>query len=168
MTAAVHPFERAGLGRAPFRCTGWYESKYQACHGAPIQPGSSCDYCSQGIMLVYVIKSADGKQFKVGCDCVAKVARACAKTDFEREARRMVDAVNKIKTAASNARKDERITAALAKLEANRDRLAEMRIFDGYRERQALERLEWMFKNAGRAGKIKAAKQLDELLGGAA
>jgi hypothetical protein len=161
---AIHPFERAGLGSAPFRCVGSYESKYQACHGAPIQPGSSCDYCGQGIMTVFRINSADGKEFKVGCDCVAKTARECAKTDLERDARRVVDAVNKIKTAAANTRKDVTIAAALVKLEANRETLEGVRLFDGYRERFAVEYLEWMFKNAGRTGKLKAARQLEELL----
>lgn len=161
---AVHPFERAGLGAAPFRCAGSYEAKYQACHGAPIQPGASCDYCGQGIMLVYVIKSSDGKTFRVGCDCVAKTARACAKTDLERAARLVVDQVNKIRTAAANARKDELISSAISKMEANRGRLAEMLVWDGYRDRNAIHRLEWLFRHAGRSGKIKAAKQLDELL----
>ncbi len=69
----VHRFEQAGLGKAPFRVVGFSESKYQACPGAPIQPGSSCDYCGTGIMNVFLIKAACGKTFKVGCDCVAKV-----------------------------------------------------------------------------------------------
>lgn len=68
----VHPFERAGLGMAPFRFVGHFVSKYQACPGAPIQPGSSCDYCGTGIMDVFRIRSTDGKEFKVGCDCVRR------------------------------------------------------------------------------------------------
>lgn len=164
MTSAIHPFERAGLGKGPFRCTGSYESKYQACHGAPIQPGTSCDYCGQGIMTAFKIRSADGKQFKVGCDCVAKTYRECAKTDMERDARKVVDAVNRIKTAAANKRKDEVIAEALATFEANREALAGMTLCDGRSDRNALERLEWMFANAGRTGKIKAAKQMNELL----
>lgn len=68
----VHVFERAGLGKAPFRFVGFYEKTYQACPGAPIQPGSTCDYCGQGIMICCEILSADGKRFKVGSDCVNK------------------------------------------------------------------------------------------------
>lgn len=171
MASTIHPFERAKLGMAPFRCVGWYESKYQACHGAPIQPGSSCDYCGQGIMLVFRITSSDGKEFKVGCDCVAKTARECAGTDAERAARKVLDQVNKIKTAAANKRKDAVIAAARAKLEANRASLAERTIATGSRvhpartyERNALEYFDWMFKYSGRTGKLKAAKQLEDLL----
>jgi hypothetical protein len=74
----IHPFEAAGLGLAPFRYVRFYQAKYQACQGAPIQPGASCDYCGTGIMNVYVINSSDGKEFKTGCDCVYKTF---AKTD---------------------------------------------------------------------------------------
>lgn len=72
----VHVFERAGLGRAPFKVVGSFELKWQAHPGAPIQPGGSCDYCGQGIMYAAAIRSADGKQFKVGCDCVARTGDA--------------------------------------------------------------------------------------------
>lgn len=73
MTTTIHPFTRAGFGPAPFRCTGMSVLKYQACHGAPIQPGTSCDYCGTGIMYAFWIVNADeSRRFKVGCDCVAK------------------------------------------------------------------------------------------------
>lgn len=166
-TSAIHPFERAGLGRAPFRCVGFYESKYQAIPGdpsCPIQPGSMCDYCAAGIMNVFVIKSADGKEFKVGCDCVAKTYDACAKTELERDARRLRDEVNRRRTAYLNGRKDQRIAAALTKLETNREVLAGKSIATRTYERNALECFDWMFKNSGRTGKLKAAKQLDDLL----
>lgn len=72
-SSKVHPFERAGLGVAPFRFVGWHESKFQAHPGAPVRAGSSCDYCPQAIMIVCVIEDANGKRFKVGCDCARKV-----------------------------------------------------------------------------------------------
>lgn len=71
-----HVFERSGLGLAPFRFVGFSKMVYQACPDAPIQPGTSCDYCGTGIMYVCHIKSADSKQFKVGCDCVNKTGEA--------------------------------------------------------------------------------------------
>jgi hypothetical protein len=71
--STIHPFTRAGFGPAPFRCTAVTVEKYQACHGAPIQPGTSCDYCGTGIMYAYWIENADSsRRFKVGCDCVTK------------------------------------------------------------------------------------------------
>jgi hypothetical protein len=73
---AMHPFERAGLGKAPFRVVGFAVHKYQACQGAPVQCGTSCDFCGQGIMNAAQVKSADGKTFKVGCDCVRRAGDA--------------------------------------------------------------------------------------------
>ncbi len=72
----IHKFEAAGLGKAPFRVVGFSVRKYQACYGAPIQPGASCDYCGTGIMNVYTIASSDERRFVVGCDCVAKTGDA--------------------------------------------------------------------------------------------
>jgi hypothetical protein len=71
-----HVFERAGLGLAPFRFVGFSTMIFRACPDAPPQPGTSCDYCGTGIMYVCRIKSADGKLFKVGCDCVNKTGEA--------------------------------------------------------------------------------------------
>lgn len=75
-TPPVHRFEAAGLGTAPFTLESFQICKWQACPGAPIQPGAACDYCGQSIMLVFVIRGADGRRFKVGCDCVEKTGDA--------------------------------------------------------------------------------------------
>ncbi len=109
---AKHVFERAGLGKAPFRYVGMTESKYQACHGAPVQPGSSCDYCGQGIMYVCEILSADGRRFKVGCDCVARTGDAglIAAYKHSPEVRKM----NRDKAAARDARNREAWAAIMA------------------------------------------------------
>lgn len=68
----VHPFERVGLGKAPFRVAGYEKRVFYACPGAPMQCGGSCDYCGTGIVHTFIIVSADGKRFVVGSDCVAK------------------------------------------------------------------------------------------------
>jgi hypothetical protein len=93
----VHKFELAGMGKAPYRYTGMTKSVYQACPDAPVQPGSTCDYCGTGIMYVFGLLSSDGKRSKVGCDCIFKsddsglrkaIARDKAKHDREvRQAR---------------------------------------------------------------------------------
>lgn len=69
----MHAFERAGLGKAPFKFVSFGTKTYQACPGAPVQPGSSCDYCGTAISGEFWIKSADGKHSKVGCNCIEKV-----------------------------------------------------------------------------------------------
>jgi hypothetical protein len=72
----VHPFEKAGLGKAPFKCVAVtvnvYDSGAGSLFGSYKQPGGSCDYCGTGIMYEYWITGADGSKFKVGSDCVAK------------------------------------------------------------------------------------------------
>lgn len=67
----MHPFEKAGLGKAPFRCVAVTQNWYSAAPGH-LQPGGSCDYCGTGIAYEYHIESAAPGRFKVGCDCVWK------------------------------------------------------------------------------------------------
>ena len=69
----IHPFEKAGLGKAPFSCTGVSENVWENGDGTT-KGGGVCDYCGTGIRWEFWIKGsiAGAKQFKVGCDCVAK------------------------------------------------------------------------------------------------
>jgi len=77
----VHPFEKTGLGKAPFRFSRYEQMTYRAHPDAPAQPGGSCDHCGTAIMHAYWIASADGRTFKVGCDCVFKTYRTAPKKD---------------------------------------------------------------------------------------
>jgi hypothetical protein len=67
----THPFEKAGLGQAPFRCVGVTENVFML-PGGESKAGGCCDYCYTGIRYEFHIESADDKHFKVGCDCVRK------------------------------------------------------------------------------------------------
>lgn len=69
--ATVHPFEKAGLGVAPFRCVGVRENWFEI-PGVMRKPGGSCKFCGTGILYEYMIVSSDSKEFVVGCDCVMK------------------------------------------------------------------------------------------------
>lgn len=71
----VHTFELAGLGKAPFKFSHFAQLKYDRAQTA-YHSGGSCDYCGTAIMNAYYIKSADGRTFKVGSDCVAKTGDA--------------------------------------------------------------------------------------------
>lgn len=73
-TTWVHPFEKAGLGVGPFRCVGMTENWYSACQGHK-QPGGTCQFCANGIAYEFHIRSADGKTFKVGSDCVMRTGQ---------------------------------------------------------------------------------------------
>ena len=81
MSDKVHKFEAAGLGLAPFAFIG----VETAADRAAIQSeragsgmiyttnnSTSCDYCGQGIQNAFRVRSADGKTFKVGCECIRK------------------------------------------------------------------------------------------------
>jgi hypothetical protein len=48
---------------------GFRESTYQACQGAPVQAGSSCDKCGAGIRYVVTLRSDAGAVLNVGRDC---------------------------------------------------------------------------------------------------
>jgi hypothetical protein len=70
-----HPFEAAGLGKAPYRFAGVTREVFQAIPGdpsCPVQAGASCDYCPAAIMFAFWFVSSDGQRFKVGCDCFRK------------------------------------------------------------------------------------------------
>lgn len=107
--AAIHPFEKSLLGKAPFRfvclialpasslCAA-NPSAYNAAireatddakhHGVHV---GTCNHCGMGIMANYVIVSADGLKSVVGCDCVRKtewagadLVRAVTKAETQR------------------------------------------------------------------------------------
>lgn len=81
--ASVHVFENAGLGKAPFRLIDVVERRgpypvgephngVQGYVGAPGQPVGCCSFCKTGIAQCCVIRSADGKVFDVGNECVKR------------------------------------------------------------------------------------------------
>lgn len=115
-----HVFEAAGLGKAPFRCIGEIEKTYQACPGAPIQVGGSCDYCGTGIRYQYIIKDATGRTFKVGSECVRKTKDAGLIKQFKTlpEVRKR----NRDRAVA----KDERNKAAWAEIMADKAKTAKL------------------------------------------
>jgi hypothetical protein len=175
-TETTHPFERAGLGAAPYRFVGHSESKWQAAPGCPVKPGSSCDYCAQAIVDCYWFRSADGKRFKVGCDCCAKASKAYGKPDAalshaERQAKMVQSKRRREQTAKRNGSTVEALDAILADHSA-RDRLAAMphpKADRGefFSKQNALDNAEWMRKNAGAAGRKALLKSLRAVLAAA-
>lgn len=157
--SSVHCFERAGLGVAPFKFVGCHRSVFQAVPGdpnCPVQPGSSCDYCGQGIMYVCTIQDALGASFKVGCDCVQKTGDAGLVRLVDREiaARRAEqDGARKAKRGAD--------AAALFATEAVRTAMASRPHPKSWAAAKGLTLLdwaEWMLANAGKRGKDEVAK----------
>ncbi len=61
--AGAHPFEKSGLGQAPFRATS-----FEHVAGT----GNSCDHCGRHITNLNYVKSADNKVFVVGSSCIER------------------------------------------------------------------------------------------------
>lgn len=111
-TSTIHRFEKAGLGKAPFHFTGQVSEKtYQACQGAPIQNGSTCDYCGTCIRYEFWVKSSDDNTFKVGCDCIHKTDDAELIQQISKAERQLRDKKN----ASAKVKKQERIAQRVAK-----------------------------------------------------
>lgn len=160
-----HKFEDAGLGLAPFRLIDVVKKVYVACQGAPVQPGSTCDFCGTAIMYEFWIASADGKRFKVGCDCVSRtgdmklIAVAQAKeNERKRELRKAGEAV--------------RIADAMERVHepAMREALTGLPHPLTWKAAQGATRLdwaEWMLQNSGNKGRMEVARYFDKVEVGA-
>ena len=149
----MHKFEIAGLGKAPFRFVSLEEKVFQATPFSKPKAGSSCDYCATAIRFVYWCESADGRRFKVGCDCVEKVAGG------ERDP--LLRAVKRAKTDHAKAKVLARIDAAKARLTADPDFLADQPHPKSPRG-TLRSYAEWLLKNAGAAGKARACKLIEQ------
>ncbi len=81
----VHRWEYTGHGAAPFRCVGVVEfpskavleqnpdAYNNAMKNLPKGYGlGTCAICGMALTVNYLINSADGKKFAVGCECVRK------------------------------------------------------------------------------------------------
>jgi hypothetical protein len=170
---AVHPFERAGLGRAPFRYVGMVAQ--DICYGQAIlnreeyqrtgilmttKPGGTCAYCGQYIVQMFNVRSADGRTFHVGCDCIRKVDEKLAKAikaDVARAAKAKRVAADKRRTAsAATALADEAVRAQLAAMPHPTASFAA-------RGETLLAWCDWTMKYAGAAGRAKVAKVIAAL-----
>lgn len=130
MSDELHPFERSGLGRAPFKCVGMAEvpspslaAANPAAYNAALRMlprgygCGSCAYCGMGLRYNYLIHSADGQTFAVGSECVFK-------TDDKRlgaEAKRIENAKRREESAAKRAARDEARRQTFLKRKAERE-----------------------------------------------
>lgn len=188
-STTMHPFEEAGLGLAPFRCVGVERRvgpiKYPDGTevGAPGQPMGSCAYCGTGIADCYMIKSADGKRFVVGCDCVLKVERKdnvkSATTELERDVIRERRRLERDRRAAKRNAEWERdmirVRAGIAILEGNagvREQLTAQPSPNTDRANRLgetrLDWAKWMMHNAGMVSRLAIARELEQLAGAVA
>jgi len=132
------------------------------------QPAGSCDYCGQGIKYCCHIRSADGREFVVGCDCVMKLDRKTnaklvevvetEKKRIEREHRREL-------AKARRQRESARIAAAFESLgqsPAKQASLAAQPHPRGFAGLTLGDYVEWMRRNAGHGGMLQVAKIIED------
>lgn len=134
----MHPFEKAGLGKAPFTCVGVTKNMWTSGCGTVTKPGGSCDYCGTGIAYEFWIVGATGSKFKVGCDCVLRTGAADTVDGFKKVKAQHEKARRDVKKAAQRAqwaaekkaRQDERAAQLPAQVEtfkaANADFVARL------------------------------------------
>jgi hypothetical protein len=157
----THKLERAGLGKPPYRCVGVTQEKWQAAPGAPVQTGTCCDYCGQGIIDTYWVVSSDGKRFKLGSDCIAKVSqkkdrqgdplyRAVLKHRREKTHTRNAVKIERAKQLLSDPAMCVALSALPHPLKWRADQGATL-----------LEWAEWMMQNSGDSGKLTVALRLE-------
>ncbi len=172
--STVHPFTAAGLGQAPFRYIG--AEVQDLCYGQAViagrdgigpmvttKPGGTCAYCGNYILNMFNVKSADGKVFHVGSDCIEKVygpthkiVRAVAKVVADR---------TKARKAARDAAKIEEAVQLLARNDV-RAKLAETAHPNAFRANTYGDTLlnwaEFLIAHGGTAGKLRAAHQISK------
>jgi hypothetical protein len=122
--AVIHKFELAGLGKGPFRFTGEVTEKTHCVPGGTPKAGSSCDYCGTGIRYEFWVRSADGREFKVGCDCIHKTGDRGLIQQISAAERKLRDAKNAKARERKAARAAERLAKALEVLPSVRGTLA--------------------------------------------
>jgi radical SAM superfamily enzyme with C-terminal helix-hairpin-helix motif len=152
-TATVHAWELAGLGKAPYRYVGYERLVFQAVPGdpsCPIQAGGSCDYCANAIMNAYYFRSADGVEFKVGCDCFYR-----ANAKGTKLAKQVDAAVARHEKAVAEARKARKVAANVDAFSGLLDRLATWSDDGGFRGEFAVSLAKQI-----RKGKKPSDKQL--------
>lgn len=158
----MHVFERAGLGKAPFRCIGMFEKRHDLGNGES-KPGGTCDYCSNGILYVYQVKSSDGRVFGVGCDCVARTGDAGLIRSYKTLP--AVRAANRAKAKA----KDDRVCAewgALIEAPATVEKLSAIMVpgrpWVAGEQVTLLDSMKRLWGMCGAAGRARALKALKE------
>ncbi len=162
MCDGIHPFEKAGLGKAPFRYVGMIDQDIRygervigSVGGVEIttKPGGTCAYCGTYIVSMFQVESSDGNRFHVGCDCIRKVGGeklvAATKSDVKK---------------AKEARENARIAEAKAALPTAYGLLSKPHP-TLWRAQNGETMADWcrgMFSHAGRNGQLKAARVVEQ------
>jgi len=153
----IHPFEAAGLGKAPFRFDGLTENVYSVTPGHS-QPGGVCKFCGHSIRYEFWVVSTDGKRFDVGSECIRKIEakgsllRNAAEREFRNQKREI-----------KHQQLMDRVSVVTAALEQDETLLTDQpHPHPAYANRLTLRNYaEWMLQNAGDAGQTKICKVIE-------
>lgn len=173
-TQSCHPFEKAGLGKGPFRFVGLFRKVgpittqvapgVEVQVGSPGQPMGTCDYCGMGIADCYEVASADGKKFVVGCDCIMKVYKEYG-TESADPVKRAIDNARKdAQRKARHAREALKLAEYRAWVEAHRAEL-EATPNPNRKGETIMDRVDWYARRAGTSGNLSLYKALRERFG---
>ena len=154
----VHPFEKAGLGKAPFRYVGASENHIKHADGS-MQPAGTCDYCGTGISLQMHIKSSDSRCFIVGCDCVQKL-------DWEdNQLSKLAKAVqNKHRSVQAKKRTQVQAENLETLIEENKEKLMALPHPKGWETKTYLDYILWLAPKCEKTGKSKLYKQIKKAI----
>jgi len=169
MSDTIHAFEKAGLGKAPFKFKGIYiapgksliesnPNSYNAqiaALGQMVTEGGvcGCAYCGTYIIEHCLIESADGKRFFVGNECVAKTGD-----------HGLINLAKKAKAKVATEKRHEKEALQIEELRALLNEKQEY--FDtlphpmGFGGKTLMDYADWMWKNSGNSGKVKLLKTL--------
>jgi hypothetical protein len=165
----MHPFEKSGLGKAPFRCVGFSRKigpirrievingvGVEVMIGAPGQPMGACQHCGQGIADCFEIRSADGKTFIVGSDCVGK-------TNGEYCDPLLTQTFTRQKSALARMKRQEKAAADyrfIAEVLDRPDFRARLEAEPSFRDRNLYESFRWHLDHSGAAGLGRLAAEV--------
>lgn len=164
MHVGRHAFELAGLGLAPFRFVGASENVITYPDGTS-KAGGTCDYCGTGIRTECHVRSRDGNQFKVGCDCIRKVG-----DEGLMKAYKSSPAYRAKQAELREARRKAVFAQVTGLLASGADKLRAMPHPRGFTDRQtgqpltAYDQAKWLYEHSGSAGMASLLKWLNRIL----
>ncbi len=157
------------LPTRPWAYVGFKEITFQACTGAPIVAGGTCDHCSTGIRDAFAFQSREtGESFVVGSTCVDKMAKVMAgkeATDrgIQKALRAIKDERNKKARIRNAAKRLEAQTLALELIETTRPIASTMPHPRGWDGQSLTDWAEWMVKNGGGSAKAEVVRVLKRI-----
>jgi len=172
----MHPFEKANLGKAPFRSLNVFVSEGPITLpngitvGSPGQPMGTCDYCGTGIKYCCKVESADNRTFVIGLDCANKLYTSSNQTSSQLARDPVYQEIKKEKLRLQRKKRHQREAKQLAEgkewAHANHQALHSIPNYDrnGNQRGTLWTSYEWYLRHAGTSGNLKNYKYMKKRL----